>query len=104
MDALGLPLDTILQGGWFLLALVNVWLIYFGRLVPRSQVDELVSSKEERITDLKGEVEGLRSTTKTLDQALDKQAEAIDEITGSMTVINKVVNTLQEELTKGGSS
>lgn len=104
MEFLGIPIAYILQGGWFLLALVFSWMIYLGRLIPRTTVDTLLESKEERITDLKGEVEALRKTVKTLDQALDKQAETTDEIADAMTVLRRLVKTLQEELTKGDTS
>lgn len=103
MELLGIPLTYVLQGGWFLLALIFSWLIYLGKMIPKGTMDVIMQSKEERITDLKGEVEALRKTVQTLDQALDKQAETADEITEAMGTLKKLVTTLQEELSKGES-
>lgn len=104
MEILGtmIPLTGIVQAGWLGLTLAFCWLIYAGKLVPVSHLDLIIQGRDERIKDLKAEVDSLKTTIDMLDQALSKQAETADEITAAMDVLKKLVQALQDELTREG--
>lgn len=84
----GIPPEIFTGGGFASLVFLSVWLIFTGRLVPRSTHEETRSDRD-----------AWRTAFETSEQARQKQAEQLDDLLESAKATERLMTAIQQSTT-----
>lgn len=93
---LGIPTEVITGGGFTTLALGFFWLMFTGRVVPRSIHEETRVDRDE----WRKAHDELKTTLQTLTATQAVQAEAITKFTASAQTTEQVMTAIREAVTR----
>lgn len=90
----------VVQLGALGVLLAAFWLVYTGRLIPRSTMDKIMSVQETRITEKSTEAAEWRATAESATAASKESAAQLGELLHTARTTNAIV----ESLARGGEA
>ncbi|MCC5574464.1 hypothetical protein IMZ11_02260 [Microtetraspora sp. AC03309] len=97
MDFVQLP---IIQGGALAVLLAACWLVYSGRLVPRSVMDDLRKDRDARVAEIQAEVAEYKAAWLASEQARHEQDGQMRELMELARTTDQAIRALAG---RGGS-